>query len=664
MKSCGKGIKNRSIKARLVNLMAVAIVIICAVNSVINGIIIRGIQVQGKEKNLLNTVNHIASSVDQVLKDRILMLQGVARKSEILQYAYDSDEMRQILLEESKDLGFTNIYMANLEGSLRLDNSYTDTSEFITYIEALQGKSTYSSPTESSTGTVINLGTPVYNETGEMIGVLIATQSLSTFSEFVTDESHTSFIMDANKSYIAHSKQEILESGVVDITAYEENEIIKEEILANEKGNANWRLETDGEMYFMAYDKVPTTGWTIALLESQQGVSVNTRISIAVNTLFNGGFLVIVIIILLAYISAKLTRHIEEITKYLGRLAKGNFKIEVDQKLLSQPGEIGMAAKAMNEMRKSVGKMIDTLQESIESMKSEGEQLMNIASNTSHASTEISNAANEIAISVQQEATDLAEVLESVNTFGKKIEDIVQGVNMINDRIVGSSKEVEKGNENAHQLEQSVEEVNQSTERFINTLQSLTKNISRVTDITALIDGIANQTNLLALNASIEAARAGEAGKGFAVVAEEIRKLADECKKSADSISYIVGEVVVEAESVVGDGAYLDKEMQGQKEIINNTLETYTQITKDIEQVAEHMAVIAQLTQEIEQDKNNIIDKVENSAALGEEISATTQEVAASTRDMLDSAERVKETSSVLGKMTENIAEEISIFKV
>ena len=664
MKSCGKGIKNRSIKARLVNLMAVAIVIICAVNSVINGIIIRGIQVQGKEKNLLNTVNHIASSVDQVLKDRILMLQGVARKSEILQYAYDSDEMRQILLEESKDLGFTNIYMANLEGSLRLDNSYTDTSEFITYIEALQGKSTYSSPTESSTGTVINLGTPVYNETGEMIGVLIATQSLSTFSEFVTDESHTSFIMDANKSYIAHSKQEILESGVVDITAYEENEIIKEEILANEKGNANWRLETDGEMYFMAYDKVPTTGWTIALLESQQGVSVNTRISIAVNTLFNGGFLVIVIIILLAYISAKLTRHIEEITKYLGRLAKGNFKIEVDQKLLSQPGEIGMAAKAMNEMRKSVGKMIDTLQESIESMKSEGEQLMNIASNTSHASTEISNAANEIAISVQQEATDLAEVLESVNTFGKKIEDIVQGVNMINDRIVGSSKEVEKGNENAHQLEQSVEEVNQSTERFITTLQSLTKNISRVTDITALIDGIANQTNLLALNASIEAARAGEAGKGFAVVAEEIRKLADECKKSADSISYIVGEVVVEAESVVGDGAYLDKEMQGQKEIINNTLETYTQITKDIEQVAEHMAVIAQLTQEIEQDKNNIIDKVENSAALGEEISATTQEVAASTRDMLDSAERVKETSSVLGKMTENIAEEISIFKV
>ena len=58
-------------------------------------------------------------------------------------------------------------------------------------------------------------------------------------------------------------------------------------------------------------------------------------------------------------------------------------------------------------------------------------------------------------------------------------------------------------------------------------LQKLEKNN---TDVIA----ISSQTNLLALNASIEAARAGEAGRGFAVVAEEIKKLADDSKATAD----------------------------------------------------------------------------------------------------------------------------------
>jgi methyl-accepting chemotaxis protein len=41
---------------------------------------------------------------------------------------------------------------------------------------------------------------------------------------------------------------------------------------------------------------------------------------------------------------------------------------------------------------------------------------------------------------------------------------------------------------------------------------------------------------MLALNASVEAARAGDSGKGFGVVASEIRKLADQSRKSAEKM--------------------------------------------------------------------------------------------------------------------------------
>ena len=71
----------------------------------------------------------------------------------------------------------------------------------------------------------------------------------------------------------------------------------------------------------------------------------------------------------------------------------------------------------------------------------------------------------------------------------------------------------------------------------------LSEQTSQISGITNLVSDLANQTNMLALNAAVEAARAGEHGKGFAVVAMEVRKLADQSKKSAERISSLVGEI-------------------------------------------------------------------------------------------------------------------------
>ncbi|NPV92843.1 MAG: chemotaxis protein [Firmicutes bacterium] len=64
-------------------------------------------------------------------------------------------------------------------------------------------------------------------------------------------------------------------------------------------------------------------------------------------------------------------------------------------------------------------------------------------------------------------------------------------------------------------------------------------NIEQINEILDFIKNVADQTKMLGLNAAIEAARAGDQGKGFGVVAEEIRKLSDQSKQTADQIRKI-----------------------------------------------------------------------------------------------------------------------------
>ncbi|MFN6485826.1 MULTISPECIES: methyl-accepting chemotaxis protein [unclassified Nostoc] len=79
----------------------------------------------------------------------------------------------------------------------------------------------------------------------------------------------------------------------------------------------------------------------------------------------------------------------------------------------------------------------------------------------------------------------------------------------------------------------------------------LSEQTNQIGTISTLVSDLASQTNMLALNAAVEAVRAGEHGKGFAVVAAEIRKLADQSKRSAEKINLLVLDIQKSTNSTV-----------------------------------------------------------------------------------------------------------------
>jgi len=135
-------------------------------------------------------------------------------------------------------------------------------------------------------------------------------------------------------------------------------------------------------------------------------------------------------------------------------------------------------------------------------------------------------------------------------------------------------------------------------------MQSITDCAQQMTDIIAMIDGIAFQTNILALNAAVEAARAGDHGKGFSVVAGEVRTLAHRSAEAAKSIKSLIA---VTTENVSQGARVVDEASKNMQEIVAGAGQvskfmdeisvSTLQQERGIEQISQALSELEKLTQ-------------------------------------------------------------------
>lgn len=304
-------------------------------------------------------------------------------------------------------------------------------------------------------------------------------------------------------------------------------------------------------------------------------------------------------------------RMIRPLNQLVEGLKKGDLSRRVE---VTTQDEVADAAEAFNAYN---GSMRTTILE-----------VSGLADRVASGSTELAASAGEMTRAVEE----IARVSEDLKESGTKVGEAMRllGVNV--------DAMAERNRETAVQGDEAVRDTVQGAEagrgaaQGMDEIQQVTAQIVKAIQV---IQDIARQTNLLSLNAAIEAAKAGAMGKGFAVVAEEVRKLAERSRGSAQEIEQLIHRT---QEAVSGG-------VQG----VGVTLENLEAIRARIAAIAASIRETGQFSQEqagtsleVRQRMDQTSARLAQNAAATHELAATVQEISRTSEDLAHVAEGLR----------------------
>lgn len=350
-----------------------------------------------------------------------------------------------------------------------------------------------------------------------------------------------------------------------------------------------------------------------------------------------------------------------EITRVITAMSMGDltqdFKVTGKGDMMDMVNGLRIALRNLSELLRSIERNAVQVADS-------SQLLQNKADSIKKTTTEVASAIQQMADGAQEQASRTDEssklvegILRSAVEMGAKSNIIYQSAETGQSNCIEGLQIMKEVVNNMTDIAESAATSSTSIEVLGNRSEEISRTLNVITDI-------ASQTNLLALNAAIEAARAGDAGRGFAVVAEEIRKLAEDSRRSAVEIDRVIKDVqkdTMSASRAIERMKVSVKSGQGATDRAQTAFQLINETSADTLNRAKE---ILKATQEQREDINVVVKNIEKIVVVSEETATGTQEIAGSSQDLNVSMNDISAASRSLTNIAAELKSGISKFKL
>ncbi|MGN7476910.1 methyl-accepting chemotaxis protein [Solibacillus silvestris] len=431
-----------------------------------------------------------------------------------------------------------------------------------------------------------------------------------------------------------------------------------DQILANGFINAKLQVASNG-MLDVASQIVEYQEQQLDIIKGKANDAIALSETVAVVVLIIS---ILIAFFVILYIRKTITSPLKTIVKKANIIAEGD--LSQQDIVVKTKDEIGQLGNAFNAMKNNLASLIRNIQMNSEQVSAAAQELSasteEITATTEDVTMRVSDTAEKSQISAHA-SNESARAMEETATGVQRIAEATQ---KLHGNSLDASATAKNGGQIIHNAQQQMSIISTSTNSVNELVQKLAEQTEEINNISQIITAITDQTNLLALNAAIEAARAGEHGKGFAVVADEVRKLAEQSKNSANSIVNLTLEIKADTENVERAVSESLVSVEDGVKIITNAGDSFTSIVEAVTHMSTQIEEISATSEQLSASAEQVTASVNEIAKGSNESSSNLEMIAAAVEEQTATMQQVNAVANTLSDSAQNLQQEIQQFKV